>query len=43
LPGVVLGVFLDSPSSSADSDNHYHYFSAQEFSGLTLEQAVEKI
>ena len=43
LPGVVVGVFIDSTLSSADSNNHCHYFSAQEFYGLTLEQAVKKI
>jgi 3-oxoacyl-[acyl-carrier protein] reductase len=43
LPGVVLGAFIDSTLSNADSDNHCQYFNAQEFSGLTLEQAVEKM
>ena len=37
LPCVVFGAFIDSTLSSADSNNHYLYFSAQEFSGLTLE------
>jgi len=37
-----VGVFIDSTLSNSDSDNHCRYFSAQEFSGLTLEQAVKK-
>jgi len=43
LPGVILGAFIDSTLSNSDSDNHCRYFSAQEFSDLTLEQAVDKI